>query len=64
MEAHSQITHGLRVLVVDEDIDEQFLARLALEKVLPKGSTVANRWGTVSDEGVPTRNPLGSYPYR
>lgn len=36
----TMVTHGLRVLVVDDDIDEQFFARLALEKVLPHGSTV------------------------
>ncbi|MEY4940049.1 MAG: hypothetical protein RIQ93_1784 [Verrucomicrobiota bacterium] len=34
------VTHGLRVLVADDDIDEQFFAQLALEKVLPMGSTV------------------------
>lgn len=33
-------THGLRILLVDDDIDDQFLSRLALEKVLPPGSTV------------------------
>jgi CheY-like chemotaxis protein len=32
--------HGLRVLVIDDDIDDQFFAQLALEKVLPEGSTV------------------------
>jgi CheY-like chemotaxis protein len=36
----SLITHGLRVLVIDDDLDEQFFAQLALEKVLPAGSTV------------------------
>jgi len=34
------MTHGLRILLVDDDIDDQFLSQLALEKVLPKGSTV------------------------
>lgn len=34
------VTHGLRVLVVDDDLDDQFFAQLALEKVLPHGSTV------------------------
>lgn len=38
--AHSMITHGLRVLVIDDDLDDQFFAQLALEKVLPEGSTV------------------------
>lgn len=38
--AQSMITHGLRVLVIDDDLDEQFFAQLALEKVLPEGSTV------------------------
>src|SRR4051812_39096269 len=37
---HSMTTHGLRVLVIDDDLDDQFFAQLALEKVLPKGSTV------------------------
>lgn len=32
--------HGFRVLVVDDDINEHFFAQLALEKVLPQGSTV------------------------
>ncbi len=32
--------HGFRILVVDDDIDEHFFAQLALEKVLPEGSTV------------------------
>jgi two-component system, response regulator len=40
MPTHSMVTHGLRVLVVDDDIDEQFFSQLALEKVLPVGSTV------------------------
>lgn len=40
MAAPSLITHGLRVLVVDDDLDDQFFAQLALEKVLPDGSTV------------------------
>lgn len=40
METDSMVTHGLRVLVVDDDIDEQFFAQLALEKVLPRGSSV------------------------
>lgn len=34
------ITHGLRVLVIDDDLDDQFFSQLALEKVLPAGSTV------------------------
>ncbi len=34
------MTHGLRVLVIDDDINDQFFAQLALEKVLPEGSTV------------------------
>jgi CheY-like chemotaxis protein len=33
-------THGLRVLVIDDDLDDQFFSQLALEKVLPGGSTV------------------------
>lgn len=33
-------THGLRVLVVDDDLDDQFFSQLALEKILPAGSTV------------------------
>jgi len=33
-------THGLRILLIDDDMDEHFLSQLALEKVLPKGSTV------------------------
>lgn len=33
-------THGLRILLVDNDLDDQFLSQLALEKVLPPGSTV------------------------
>jgi CheY-like chemotaxis protein len=33
-------THGLRILLIDNDIDDQFLSQLALEKVLPAGSTV------------------------
>lgn len=36
----AMVTHGLRVLVVDDDIDDHFLSALALEKVLPTGSTV------------------------
>ena len=40
MTSHSMATHGLRVLVVDDDIDDQFFSRLALESVLPRGSTV------------------------
>lgn len=40
MAAHSLITHGLRVLLIDDDIDEQFLSRLALEKALARLSTV------------------------
>lgn len=40
MGALSLVTHGLRVLVVDDDLDEQFFSQLALEKVLPTGSTV------------------------
>ena len=32
--------HGLRVLVIDDDLDDQFFSQLALEKVLPAGSTV------------------------
>lgn len=38
--ANSAKTHGLRVLVIDDDLDEQYFAQLALEKVLPEGSTV------------------------
>ena len=34
------VTHGLRVLVIDDDLDDQFFSQLALEKVLPEGSTV------------------------
>jgi len=34
------VTHGLRVLLIDNDVDDQFLSQLALEKVLPAGSTV------------------------
>ncbi len=34
------ITHGLRVLVIDDDLDERFFAQLALQKVLPEGSTL------------------------
>jgi CheY-like chemotaxis protein len=34
------VTHSLRVLVIDDDLDDQFFARLSLEKVLPAGSTV------------------------
>lgn len=33
-------THGLRILLIDNDINDQFLAQIALEKVLPPGSTV------------------------
>jgi CheY-like chemotaxis protein len=33
-------THGLRILLIDNDVDDQFLSRLALEKVLPRGSVV------------------------
>ena len=32
--------HGLRILLIDNDVDDQFLSRLALEKVLPPGSVV------------------------
>ena len=32
--------HALRILLIDNDVDEQFLSQLALEKVLPAGSTV------------------------
>lgn len=38
--ADSLMTHGLRVLVIDDDLDDQFFSQLALEKVLPAGSTV------------------------
>lgn len=38
--AHSMKTHGLRVLVIDDDLDDQFFSQLALEKVLPESSTV------------------------
>lgn len=37
---NSAKTHGLRVLVIDDDLDDQFFSQLALEKVLPTGSTV------------------------
>jgi CheY-like chemotaxis protein len=33
-------THGLRILLIDNDVDDQFLSQLALEKVLPSGSVV------------------------
>ena len=33
-------THGLRILLIDNDINDQFLSQLALEKVLPEGSSV------------------------
>ena len=33
-------THGLRILLIDNDINDQFLSQLALEKVLPAGSVV------------------------
>ena len=33
-------THGLRILLIDNDVNDQFLSQLALEKVLPAGSTV------------------------
>jgi CheY-like chemotaxis protein len=34
-------THGLRILLIDDDVDDQFLAQVALEKVLPPRSSVA-----------------------
>ena len=34
-------SHGLRILLIDDDVDDQFLAQLALEKVLPPKSSVA-----------------------
>jgi CheY-like chemotaxis protein len=40
MSTSTLVTHGLRVLVVDDDIDDQLFSKLALEKVLRKGSTV------------------------
>lgn len=40
MATPSLVTHGLRVPVVDDDLDEQFFAQFALEKVLPTGSPV------------------------
>jgi CheY-like chemotaxis protein len=33
-------SHGLRILLIDDDVDDHFLSQLALEKVLPPGSTV------------------------
>lgn len=36
----SLATHGLRVLLVDDDMDERFLSRLALEKALARLSSV------------------------
>ena len=32
--------HGLRILLIDNDINDQFLSQIALENVLPPGSTV------------------------
>jgi CheY-like chemotaxis protein len=32
--------HGLRILLIDNDVNDQFLSQLALEKVLPAESTV------------------------
>src|SRR5687768_9219176 len=32
--------HGLRILLIDNDINDQFLSQLALGRVLPKGSSV------------------------
>lgn len=40
MAKQSSVSHGFRVLVVDDDLDDQFFSQLALEKVLPLGSTV------------------------
>lgn len=40
MATQTMVAHGLRVLVVDDDLDEQYFALLALEKVLPVSSTV------------------------
>jgi DNA-binding response OmpR family regulator len=33
-------THGLRILLIDNDVNDQFLSQLALEKALPAGSVV------------------------
>lgn len=33
-------THGLRILLIDNDVNDRFLSQLALEKVLPPGSVV------------------------
>lgn len=37
---HFMSRHALRIILIDNDVDDQFLSQLALERVLPAGSTV------------------------